>query len=383
MRQTKRAVFLSVFVLMAVFAAGTALAQGQGKGKGGGHVEVTGNNLSFPVLFVGGPMSLRGTPGAWDLVGALDSARSFGCLKPETVGTTIYDNTSCVEVYEDGTFRALTAEECVNDGTAEGTKAGPCAGFDIYDIYWQKTESVWQAGSEQDTGAVGAAYLDWSDNLESTTWHTRSVVRVEAVPFNELPEGTSLMGFEMWHVFGQGPSEIWGVRSGGTTPYVYDSKFATVHTSNARMLFSKLETGKGSIDVPPDTEFTWDDVQHVWDGAVTNRSVDPGAELNVGGRVIYGYNWQLRNFPVDAGVEKAGWWRITFYTTDRNIDFTDGTILTAPPSSGDSYPGTIAPSFTTLEGDTGPVFTPDLDPDSDITWIDIYIEEKISGGGHR
>ena len=45
------------------------------------------------------------------------------------------------------------------------------------------------------------------------------------------------------------------------------------------------------------------------------------AELNIKGSYVYGYNWNLKSDEVKPEIGKAGWWRLTFYTSDNSLDF--------------------------------------------------------------
>jgi hypothetical protein len=345
--------------------------------------ETVSNNLSYPAVFTGDPMVLRGVDGQYALVGALGDGWSLGCAAPETIDSFSYPNTSCVD--ERGA--ALSYEACA---------LGPCVGQAIERIYWQKSDSVWQAETDRGAGRVAAHWIDWGDNLESQTWGITSVVRVEVTPFLGL--GAPKTGFQMWHVFGQGPSELWGVHATDAeppVPYVYAGPQATVHTGGARLVLTKLEAGVGDVRVPPDpAAFGW--TGSGWTGAAENVLVAPGAELNIGGKVVYGYNWNLKKWAMTSAATKAGWWRLTFFDADARVDVLGAcctgeegevcepaptcTMMVAPPA-----PGTPPPEAALLaapeegEGDTGPLYAPAVDAERDLTWIDVYIQDRQRG----
>jgi hypothetical protein len=292
---------------------------------------------------------------------------SYGCNVPETVGTSVYPNTSCV----DDVGTPLTPEECV---------ATKCLGFtaeQLEPIYWQKnTANGWQAGYVPALGAAYADYVDWGDNLESVSWKTTSILRVETNAFTTLEAPT--VRFDMWHVFGQGTNELWGAHATSTgAPYVFaEWPYAVINTPNARLNIAKLVNGPatcpttGGASSPFDP--TWADG---WVGTWLLRDVAYTAELNIKGSYVFGYNWNLKKDVVPPDVGKAGWWRLTFYTTDDSVVFDDAGIPTAPPTSD------LTPLPAAEEGDTGPLYAPVVDVANNLTYIDICITEGNSRGG--
>lgn len=174
--------------------------------------------------------------------------------------------------------------------------------------YHQRDEdNEWQAESVDWSGTpVDVTYVDWGDNLESRDWNTTSKVRVEVVLYQDL--AVPLRGYEMAYVSGQGVTEVWG-----TNGAQYDSYEATVYSHNARLVIQKLP-------FPPDKcLLNWDSSNARWrgdageplfNGGVWMDADGPGyysAEINVGGKVIYGYNWDVKK-----NGEGAGHYRITF-----------------------------------------------------------------------
>ncbi len=326
------------------------------------------------------------------LAGELGAGFSYGCERPQVIGTTTYPNFSCVS--ETGV--ALGHDECATNpdycAPAAGCAGGTCV---VERIYWQKRSSVWQAGNVAGAGATPVHFGDWGDNLESQTWTSSSVIRVEFTPYNTL--AAALRGYQMWHVSGQGVTEVWGVRAtNDPLAYAYEGTHATVHTAAARLVLSKLEVGAGSINNPPDpAAFTWSGSG--WSGAVQNSSVAPGAELNIGGKVMYGYNWMLKSFAMDGGVLKAGWWRLTFVPGGAltilpaccavpadGCPPADACItLTAPPAAPAAVPLDLAVAAAPdVGGDTGSLYVPVADPANNLTYFDVYIQAS-KGGGKR
>ena len=220
---------------------------GQGGGRPGGEESTT--SLSYPANFYGNALQ-SGTIGSAVLDGVFPTSMSYGCAIPETIGTTTYPNTSCV----DAGGVPLPYASCV----------AKCGTAPVERIYWQKNVSnKWQAGynwSPNDTPKplLPAEYIDWGDNLEGKTWPVQ-VLRVETNTFSTLPT-TNPGGvnprfrFDIWHVFGQGINELWGVHATDATPpapYSYVNTLADTAnwpygvnvTPTARLNIAKLAAG--------------------------------------------------------------------------------------------------------------------------------------------
>jgi hypothetical protein len=358
-----------------------------GNGPGGNKPPTeSSNNLSYPAIFTGTGVTLTGTEGAWTLNGVFPTSKSYGCAKPETIGTTEYPNTSCVS----STGVPMTYDACV---------AGPCVGYDVDAIYWQKSaDNAWQAQTlGPNLKPQFVVYLDWGDNLESVSWKTSSSIRVETTPFAAVDP--TLLGFQMWHVSGQGPDEMWGVRGDGAdnpVPYVYDSSYAIIHSAAARLNIAKLVDGTAACptagyETPPTVSTAWTKgvLSGSWSGLYTLRDIPYTAELNIGGKFVYGYNWQLQRDAVPTSVSKAGWWRLTFYTENNLVSSLDSIVFdvlsipTTPPPGAAPYLPVQQATRTrgvSILADTGPLYMPVVDTANNLTYIDICIVEGRSGG---
>ncbi|MBI1352791.1 MAG: hypothetical protein GC160_00490 [Acidobacteria bacterium] len=258
-------------------------------------------------------------------------------------------------------------------------------------IYVQKdAENNWQAYSASDLVSLTASHVDVSDNIESVPWRATSFVRVEFVPFAP----TDLTGFEMVHISGLGVDEVWGVRASNAQQAVAAAQapgYATLFSNTMMISLTKLEPEAGTIDVLPDpagTAYIWNPTTKLWEkaggGAVAQTAQENfTAEINVTGRMIYGYNWKLRNMVMNPGVEKAGWWRLTYFSGSATspLDFTASTAL-FDPIAGPVSELSVEP---VAEDDSGsnPNYprTPVVDPLNDIVYIDIYITGTAGGGG--
>jgi hypothetical protein len=383
-----RSTILRHAIWLALAAAATALAAAPpDKGGGGGEGETATNHLSYPAVNLEGPAVTNSFSATVDTLGV---TYSYACDKPETIDTTTFPNTSCVTA--DGS-KYLSDTECTATGAV-------CEGFPVERIYWQKVASnIWTAATVASTLPVKAGYVDWADNLESVTWKTTSVVRVETTPFAEGLD-PMLTGYQMWHVFGKGTNEAWGVR---TTllkaPYTYQSPYAIIYTSKAKLNITKVSGADRSCDADGSGfTGTWNGGTLGWvgDGATKVSDIAYTPELNVGGKYVYGYNWNLRR--ENTAVDKAGWWRLTFYTTDDGVDFStflvDDPTRYAPPDLSLYPPSStsVMPAFAAVApaaeegggeegGDEGGAYAPVVDPAANISYIDICLAEGTGSGG--
>ncbi len=410
-----------------VLLAGTvsvAFAQGNGSGGGGtggggtggggkpgGGETTTGSNLSYPANFY--KTSLQaGVVGSYDFGALFPGGVSYGCLVPEIIGTTTYPNTSCVAT--DGTPQ---------DYTTCQTKCTGLGATTVERIYWQKNAyNMWQAGYATSTAALPVSYIDWGDNLESKSWPV-GILRVETNTFSTMPAATETnnprIRFDMWHVFGQGTNELWGVHTSDAdppVPYVYvdagavNWPYGVNVSSTARLNLAKLATGGATcptggtgLDQSPyqgAANFTWNPTTGSWVGVPYFKDAIYGAELSIKGSYVYGYNWSLKTEAVPPDVGKTGWWRLTFYTPDKSVDFTNFVAPTAldntfaPPASATSLPSLLpaaaavllvpqAPVILPAAETTGSLYVPEVDKTNQLTYLDICILEGKGGGGGK
>lgn len=281
----------------------------------GESVGTLGNNLSYPVIFSEG-IGLTGLPVSEDA----------GLRPTSTEGIT-------VDVLP--FFASTNAPD--------------------YDQYFlQQGVNVWQA-EWRDGSSLGsqAAEVKWGDNLTHQAWTTHSVIRIEVglYAYQQAP----LTGFEMSYVYGDGQTEMQG--TDGTT---IDS-VPTIYAVTPRLVIQKLD------DVTREPIFTlFNGAIH--DGFGTDGPGAFSAEVNVAGKVVYGYNLQLQNATVPADIHKYGWWRITF----------------ALDESG-GVGGVTIPRNTTLDRLVASTetltFTPQIDAPNNVSWIDINVTSSRSGGG--
>ncbi len=387
------------------------------KGGPGGGEEEAGNNLSLPANLTDTTNTI---PANWSP--PADSVRgehySFGCNKKEVSGAFSYPNTSCVDDLMKPTLY-LDAEECTVPTDA------PCYGESVSRIYWQKVvDNDWWADEDGIDGPASVAYVDWGDALEARSWTSRSQIRVETQPYSSRipgfdptlgtcenasadPEADCKVGFQMWHVSGQGTSEHWGVRAEELVSYNYDSPFQIIKTDNARLNIAKMEPdsaecpqpgggedGEGEVVVqqlgaPVLSTWTGSD----WEGACTWRDAPYSVELSVGGKYVYGYNWPMKSVNTEsvcgAGWLKTGWWRLTFYTPGDEVVFDDENApVSAPPAVPAQVRELPRTAFNTAialpdDGESEALYVPVVNSTYNLSYIDLCIvaRDAVGAGG--
>lgn len=351
--------------------------------------ESVGNCLSFPVIWSDGSIDLRGTPdtppvleGEWYYVWGTDPVDPADMDNLKSAGPYAYDETP--------------------------TKPDT-GGETLYKAFIQKdANNVWQAANWSPEVATTIDFIDWGDNLESVDWTIKSQVRTEVVLYESITPG-DLTQYAMRHCDGWGSSEVHGLQTldnSDNSPVGVPSEhtaatgdLATVYSENARLTIQKFfETDKGNIDDPIYNNIKWDADQKVWtnsgkdiinEEALFNMAVHeagdgPGyysAEVNVKGKLIYGYTWNLKKMN-----DGEGYYRITFSFDERGgKTFFDSTTQIMVPVEED--PEDI--NEVVGEGDTGS--EPDQGAEAHmwqdnntgltVTYIDILITKQRRGGG--
>jgi hypothetical protein len=395
-------------------------------------VEVFGNCLSFPVIWAEGiEKVLRGVYGTttldgqwWYWWGTDSDGNPLSCL-PDPDNKKLCDD-----------------EE---SGTANGNKPGDGVS-PIYKAYNQQDQfNVWQAGSTDAHDRVQVDLIDWGDNLESVNWYTKSKVRTEVVLFEDstvnsendtVNEPFPMLQYDMKHLYGLGIDEMWGLSttfiSGQNVteevgpeernkiqakvkprPEEVDPNTqATVYSHCARLTIQKLlveredplladliwvpEEGwtepDGSVDLINDQIFN----RPVWEMGVGPSYFS--AEINVKGKVMYGYNWDLSTLNDQTGGSAAGDYRVTFSFDDYcglnnngpplNTFFTDinGNPVAQIMELAEVEGVTVTELSSTESDDSddggGTVgATGMIDYENGLTYMDIRILEKGGGGG--
>ena len=369
-----------------------------------------GNNLSYPVIWSEGvTKTLPGTPGMtpitngvwwyqWGTNGVDPDVTPASC-PPDPDENNLTLNPEGLNFCDDGIPNSLTLPA----GVPLADNPLPLA-----KAFLQKdAKSIWQAGTADWSSApVNVNWIDWGDNLESVDWYTRSQVRTEVVLLQDLVE--AMVEYEMRHTSGWGIDEVHGLATDlEKVPLMGVGNSATVYSHCARLTIQKLLVKR---DDPRLAVLQWipgegwtepegyelDLIKpHIFNGSVHEGGDGPGyysAEINVKGKIIYGYTWNVRtlndNTPVPPAFipTPAGDYRITF-SFDNNVVglplntfFTPSTQIVVPletevltevlaaeaDDSGDEGGGTAILDFT-----------------NNLTYIDVRILERGGGGGGR
>lgn len=316
--------------------------------------EVASNNLSFPVIWSNGPpLPLPGTPGLDpDLAGEWWYVWGPDPVDPQS---PIY---SCEPV-----LTSLDVPICLNGDIPEEP---------VFRAYLQKDPgNVWQADNWNDEGfSTLVDEIDWGDNLESVDWTLRSQIRTEVVLFKTLE--VPAVEYLMKHVSGWGTDEVHGLATDLDGNFILGpGDQATVYSNEARLTIQRLtvpreQISEGDLVWVPEGGWTEADPE-------TNLINEPiynspyTAEVNVKGRVIYGYTWNARR-----NNDGAGDYRITF-----SLDPTD--IWTSLANAALILPieeGEIPEESSEEGGGAVPVL---LGTDN-LTYIDIRLTGGASGG---
>ena len=273
-----------------------ALSAKGGGGKGGGET-VWGNNLSVPVLFASGV----------GLTGATISTADVTTTGLRPSGT----QAELAPAYAELPWARLVLP----------TIAG---------YYCQNTENTWMAEWLDNTagGPDVPANAFWGDNLTSQQWNVSSVVRVETELQPTAPH--ALDGFNMPYASGSNRNEI--KCTDGTTFTTDVANPPTIFSATARLTIEKLDGPGGDVACTYLDASTADKFGNDGPGYY-------GAEVNVSGRVIYGYNWMLnRPLTGDCTAEsKAGWWRLTFWVDDARAGYQGNVRIVGTDGPGSKF----------------------------------------------
>ena len=365
--------------------------------------ETAGNNLSFPVIWAEDiPKTPPGTPG----------------MTPTLAGEWWYwwgtagDGTPLSEPPDPDDPNYL------DDGIPNSVDSALVPPQGSVRAYVQKDPlNVWQAGSlngsSMGTQPVQVDWIDWGDNLESVDWYTKSKVRTEVVLYKDLSE--PMLEYGMRHVSGWGIDEVHGLaatKAGSEIiPEIGPGTQATVYSPLARLTIQKLHVE--SLDDIGEESLAWNplqgwaDVQSpdiadlINEDPIYNMAVYEGgdgpsyysAEINVKGKVIYGYTWDVKrlNEFTEHGGEAAGYYRITFSLDDLegppapallNTSFELAQILEPVEEEFVFFNPDDGLLLAAEEGDTTGGATPLIDYENNLTYIDVLILEKIRGGNN-
>jgi len=327
-----------------------------------GTVETVGNNLSYPVIWadnvakdLNGNMGDHNVSGEWWFVWGEDpidpQAEIFSC-KPDASG------------------------EFCEDGSQPGDGLST-----VYKAYVQKDAlNEWQATSILPEAQVFVDSIDWGDNLESIDWGLKSKVRTEVVLLKDLKDPVT--EYAMRHVSGWGTDEVHGQQTDNGEPVFGPGTRATVYSDNARFTIQKLipeslEGLEGSL--------IWDEENNWWTEVNPAEDIvnDPiftdavgaedgpdfyNAEVNVKGKIIYGYTWNVKDLN-----QGLGYYRLTFsFDNHANLNtfFNEETGIIGQ--------NVIVIAAEEEESGGG---VANVVPESNLTYMDVLIKENDRGNG--
>jgi|GEM_PF-2235228 len=261
--------------------------------------------------------------------------------------------------------------------------------------YLQADETVswradWAVASE-----MVAATVDWSDEVIKKEWNDKSVIPV-SVTLHTAIAPDSMTGYVMTEFDGLPPlclpeDEITPLFSAaeeeeeevesvwGTNGDTYESDTATAFTVCAKLTIQKIN-GEGGDPVDPAVYVLDND-----NGLLTTSFAELGkpewllATIDVEGRIVYLYNWNLAAKQFGPDEDRSGWYRLTFslepevtYTlTQGKSKNTIGTYTVYRNVSLDALAGSD-------ETDAGVVYPAELNSDFQTT-VDIEITHLDTG----
>lgn len=336
--------------------------------------EDSGNNLSFPVIWAEGISKVLpgtyGTPvlqGEWWYWWGADELGPLSCPPDPD------DEAYC------------------NDGLTGSVGQSPGVGW-VRGYLQKDDKNSWQAwSSDGSLMPVNIDVLDWGDSAESVGWVLNSMVRAEVVLYETLPE--LALEYQMRHLSGWGIDEMHGLSvnqlgEAETGP----GESATVYSHCARFVIQKILVDR---DDPALADATWNAVDGYWEGeglfdtehgVLFNKAVwevedgrgSYSAELNIKGKIIYGYTWSVRElndgegdyrmtFAFD-GVEKCPAFPNAFFTEETEILLpVEEEVITEEGEEPDEGPGGGAVAV--------------IDVGNNLTYIDIRITDGRDHGG--
>jgi hypothetical protein len=245
----------------------------------------------------------------------------FDCTEPvgkEKGGPSTYGNClSMPVIFAEG--HGLTGDDVAVFSGLRGTIgvehfAEPYDDVTLIDgrsVYRNPSVNEWQADwvDGRSWGDEIPVELDWADNLTRRTWNERSKVRVEIVLSTVVdPVTNPLLGYSMYSLGGTQRDEVFV-----TNTARYTAASATVYSNVARLQIEKLNKQGGE---PVSTIYD----SRCYEGYfVDGPSNAYSGEVNMAGKCIYGYNWDVGEVPLD---DKTGWYRLTF-SLDDNVSYSD------------------------------------------------------------
>lgn len=332
-----------------------------------------GNNLSFPAIF-----SDNVRPDGWVTVTAPTYATITDpltqCVGEDDIvpGTAVPLDRLCYYGRKN-----LGLDEATGVPVLEGE---PCPS-DACKTWWlqERVQNKWQAGNMDDpdsTTPVVITALDWGDLLESSNQLSQKQVRTEMTLLQDAsldPDFIDLAYNELAHSMSgavpgtdQSINEVQGTDFPATQTLVsargikgYD---ATVYSRCARLVIQKLSTATPA----------WNSALGYWTGSgITAPLVNVkayastySAEINAGGSLLYGYNWNTKTAAAGSGR-----YRITFVIDGASKCSVSNTVFDGTTQIVN--PGNVNWATLVPQGDST------LTDEGGLTYVDVTV--KVTG----
>ena len=333
--------------------------------------EGAGNNLSFPVIWAdGGSKALRGTMGEYSLEGEWWYVWGEDPIDPQA------------QLY------SCKPSEHNQNKCEDNSDPGDGGLSTVYKAYIQKdVDNTWQAYNTSVPAGetMSINWVDWGDNLESVPWKINSKVRTEMVLLKDIDSVTQ---FNMRHVNSWGIDEVHGLQTTLEDEVVYGQGIqATVFTPKARLTIQKLNFTSESI---PPSRLSWLAEEKRWAEANPEEEFDIinepifnqaaseagdgsgyfNAEVNVKGKIIFGYTWDVNNLN-----QGEGHYRLTFSFDEGDeaigtTKFDEFTKIVVPIEEESTLESKVA------EDGPGGGGAPVMNAANNLTYIDVLIGES-------
>ena len=325
--------------------------------------ETVGNNLAIPLLWSESafPITIPGTAGITSLTGVKepcsedtsvmaavqkDAGNSWQADNMLVEGSSVssLDWGDNIEVKDWSIGPPVRVETALYADLAE-----TMTGYEMCHVSGKGTDEVW--GARIATGGGGSMTVASNETLRKPSDGKGPGKKDDPVnedPVAEEPgtedpatDDPDMQEPDAEESMQEEPQVEEAAENGGSSLVEYESSEAMVYTAGARLTIQRIDA-----DATP----TWDAVQHRWvgkgvadpvfNGAVHEKTSDGpgsyGAEINVSGKVVFGFNWQTDGLF-------NGDYRITF-----SLDGATGTF----PGSGTSLANAeIRQTVETTAGD--------------------------------
>jgi hypothetical protein len=339
-----------VLVVASLLLAAPALAQG----KPSPTVEL-GNNVSVPVIFSEG----------YNIVGGDVSSVGSGFRSAPLV-----DNFDSLTTYTPRYWLGVTDPVT---GACLDLAGSPLLSNWFYD---QKTEATWQAewvdatSDATSMSDVDVTRLDWGDSLLSKAWTVRSKLRIEVRLYRD--NDRRLIGYGMNHVYGSGITEVWGAADASPVgagdgpyhgPHYVTPAETTIYSNCARLSLYRIDALGGAV---VSDELLDGDGMAVADKYGSDGPSGFGAEVNVGGFVLYGYTLDAKAMRLPVG-----FYRVVFSldpaATWDGVTVNCNAVITGLDEADSVRDGTTESEWP---------FKSELASDGFSSWVDIQILAK-------